>query len=89
MAATASFLLSRTFGQGEGVLALGEGLRLGQRLFEIRLQVRSQLFVIPRGRGIAGQEEFVGKIVAVFEPDRAEIQHGRDEHDAIQTHAQS
>ncbi len=40
--------------------------------------------MIPGGGGIAGQEEHVRKVIAFSTPDGLEVQHGGDEHDAIQ-----
>ena len=42
------------------------------------------LAVIESGGCVCGQEEHVGKLVAGLELHRAEIQHGRDEHDAVE-----
>ena len=69
--------------QGCGVLVSREAARFANRLFQLALQILWQFLVIPRRGGIGGQEQRVRKIVSRRKRDRLEIQHRRDQRNAV------
>jgi len=73
--------------QCQGVFPAGELLRLAQCGMQIPLQVGGQAVMVPRRGGVGGQVDDVGQVVAVVKFQRLEVEHRRDEHDAVQVHA--
>ena len=75
------------FRERHEVIAVSEGARFVHRLVEVRLKIRRQLLVVPRRDRIGRQETRVLHVVPGAAPERAEVDHGRHEHDAVELDA--
>src|SRR5277367_3340210 len=74
------------FHQRGGVIGGGEFTGFGEEGRDVGWRI-GERFLIHGGGGVAGDVENVGQIIAGIEGDGAEIEDGRDEHDAVDVNA--